>query len=76
MKSLLTALGILFIIAGGLSLGYQGFTYTKKEDVAQIGSLRITADTEKTISLPPLFGGAAIVIGLVLIVVGRNGKNQ
>ena len=72
MKSMLTLVGILFIIMGGLSLAYQGFTYTKKEQVAQIGNLQITADTEKKVYFPPILGGLGIAVGLVLVVIGRK----
>lgn len=76
MRSSLTLIGILFIIFGGLSLAYQGFSYTKQEKVAQIGSMQVTADTEKTIHFPPILGGLAIVAGLVLAVVGRGGNGK
>ena len=72
MKSMLTLVGILFIIMGGLSLAYQGFTYTKKEQVAHIGNLQITADTEKKVYFPPILGGLGIAVGLVLVVIGRK----
>lgn len=71
MKSLVL-FGIILIIAGIVALGYQGFTYTKREPIVQIGDLKVTADTEKTVYLPPYLGGAAIVAGIVLVVVGRK----
>lgn len=75
MKSVTSIIGIILILLGIISLGYQGFTYTQREKVAQIGSLQITADTEKTVYLPPVLGGAALVVGIVLVVVGRKGGN-
>jgi len=75
MKSL-TLIGILFIIIGGLSLAYQGFTYTQKEQVAQVGSLQVTADTQKTVYFPPILGGLGIAVGLVLVVIGRKNGGQ
>lgn len=76
MRSSLTLVGILFIILGGLSLAYQGFTYTQREQVASVGSLQVTADTKHTVYLPPLLGGLAVVAGLVLVVAGRSGGNK
>ena len=74
MKSL-TMLGILLIVLGGLSLAYQGFTYTQKEKVAQIGSLQVTSDTRHTVYFPPILGGLGVVAGIILVVVGsKNGK--
>lgn len=72
MKSILSILGILFIIAGILTLGYQSFSYTKQEKIAQIGDIKLTADTQKTVYFPPLLGGLSIVAGIVLVIVGRK----
>lgn len=75
MKSVTSIIGIILIVLGLISLGYQGFTYTQREKVAQIGSLQITADTERTVYLPPVLGGAALIAGIILVVVGRKGGN-
>ncbi len=72
MKGITSTLGILLIILGVITLVYQGITYTKHETVAQIGDLKVTADTEKTIHFPPLLGGLSLVAGIVLVVVGRK----
>jgi len=74
MKSITNLLGILLILFGIITLAYQGFTYTKKEKVAEIGSIQITADTEKTVYFPPLVGGACLIAGIVLVIVGRKSK--
>lgn len=75
MKSVTSIIGIILILLGVVALGYQGFTYTQREKVAQIGSLQITADTEKTVYLPPVLGGVALIAGIILVVVGRKGGN-
>lgn len=72
MKSITSIVGIVLIIFGIVILGYQGFTYTQREQIAQIGELKITADTEKTVYFPPIVGGLALVAGIVLVVVGRK----
>ncbi len=72
MKSLLSIVGILLIIVGITSLAYQGFSYTKREKVLQIGDLEVTADTQKTVYFPPVLGGLSLVAGIVLVVVGRK----
>lgn len=71
MRSLTNLVGILLIIFGIVILGYQGFTYTKREKVAQIGDLQVTADTQKTVYFPPIIGGASIVVGVILVLIGR-----
>ena len=72
MKLSTTMLGIIFIIAGVLIFAYQGFTYTQNQNVAQIGDLKVTAATQKTVDLPPILGGLAVAAGLVLVVLGRR----
>ncbi|MBX9585714.1 MAG: DUF3185 domain-containing protein [Gammaproteobacteria bacterium] len=72
MKGILSILGVVLLLAGIVTLTYQGFTYTKQEKVAQIGDVTITAEHPKTVYFPPILGGLCIVAGLVLVVVGRK----
>jgi hypothetical protein len=76
MKAITNLVGILLIILGLISLGYNGFTYNKQEDVAKIGSLKVTANEQKTVFLPPLFGGVALVAGIALVIIGRMGSKN
>ncbi len=72
MKSITTMLGIILILTGIATLVYQGFTYTKHEQIAQIGDIQVTANTQKTVYFPPILGGVCFVAGIVLVVVGRK----
>ena len=72
MRSITNLLGIILIIFGIVSLAYMGFTYTTREKVAQIGSVQVTADTQKTVSIPPALGGLSLVAGIVLVVIGTR----
>jgi hypothetical protein len=65
-----TLLGIVLIVLGALALAYQGFTYTTREKVVDLGPLKITADKEKSIPLPPILGALALAGGIVLVFVG------
>lgn len=65
-------IAILLIVVGVLVLGYQGFTYTSRDKVAQIGSVEVSADTQKTVYFPPIVGGLCLVAGVVLMLVGRK----
>lgn len=65
--------GIVLVVVGVLALAYGGFTYTTREKIVDIGPIEATAEKEETVPLPPLVGGAALVGGLVLLVVaGRK----
>jgi hypothetical protein len=65
-------IGILLIVLGVAALAYQGFTYTTRETVIDIGPIKATADREKTVPLPPLVGIAVLAGGIVLLVVGSR----
>jgi len=49
-------LGVLLIVVGIAALVYQGFTYTSRETVLNIGPIHATADRDKTVYLPPVIG--------------------
>lgn len=74
MKPIINIVGIVMIIFGMVTLAYQGFTYTKQEKIAEIGSLKITADTEKTVQFPPILSGLCLVGGIVLVVINKKSK--
>jgi len=63
-------LGIILLVVGGLALAYQGFTYTTREKVIDVGPVHVTAEREKTIPLQPLIGALALGSGLVLMLAG------
>jgi uncharacterized membrane protein YidH (DUF202 family) len=64
--------GTILIILGVLALVYQGIQYTTREKIIDIGSIKLSADTKKTIPLPPIVGGVAIVAGVALILMDRK----
>jgi uncharacterized membrane protein len=68
----ITVVGIALIVLGIVAFAYQGITYTSREKIIDIGPIQATADTQKTIPLPPLLGGLALVGGIVLVVVGAK----
>jgi hypothetical protein len=59
--------GIVLVVLGALALGYGGFTYVQRENVVDAGPVQITADRQKTVWIPPVVGGIAVVTGLMLI---------
>jgi len=67
-----TIVGILLIILGVVALAYQGINYTTKDKVVDLGPLKVEAQHEKTIPLPPIVGVAALVGGVVLIAVSAR----
>jgi hypothetical protein len=64
--------GIVLIVLGVLALAYQGFTYTTRETVIDIGPITATADRERTFPLPPIIGIVAIAGGVALMFGGSR----
>jgi len=63
-------LGIILIVLGLGALAYQGFTYTTRETVVDVGPIHATAERQKTVPLPPVLGITAVVGGVALLIVG------
>ena len=65
-------LAIILIALGIFAFGYEGLNYTTREKVVDIGPLKVTTEKTRTLPLPPLVGGIALVSGIVLLVVGSK----
>ena len=64
--------GVILIVLGAVALAYQGITYTTKEEIVDIGPIEASKETEKTIPISPILGGAALVGGVLLVVYGAR----
>lgn len=71
MKST-AVIGVVLVVLGILALVYQSITYTTHKKVIDIGPIQATTKAEKTIPLPPIVGGLALIGGIVLIVAGNK----
>ena len=69
MKSTSTA-AIILIVLGVVALAYQGISYTSRETVIDLGPIHATAERQRTLPLPPIFGIAAVAAGVVLLMTG------
>ena len=67
-----TLIGIILIVLGIVAFAYQGITYTTREKVVDLGPIQVTSETTKTLPLPPILGGIALVGGIVVLVVGNK----
>jgi hypothetical protein len=65
-------LGALLIVFGLVALVYQGFTYTRREKVIDLGPIHATAERERTVPLPPVVGIVAVAAGVALVVAGMR----
>jgi len=64
--------GIILIVFGAIALAYQGISYTTHKKVLDLGPIQATKEEHRTIPLPPIVGGVALVVGAVLIFAGEK----
>ena len=77
MPKPMTLAGLVLLALGLVALVYQGFTYTTRETVIDIGPIHATAEREKTVPLPPVLGIVAVAGGVALMVAGaRKGSSS
>ena len=62
--------GIALIVAGALALAYGGFSFTKETHKAEIGPIKLSVKEKESVNVPQWAGIAAILAGVVLLVVG------
>jgi len=60
---------LALIIAGVLGLAYGGFTYTKDTHETKIGPIELSVKDEERVNIPVWAGAAAIIAGVLLLVV-------
>ena len=70
MRQLVIA-GVVLVGLGAF-LFFRGGSFTTKHDVLQVGDVKVSADEKQ--SIPPWLGGAAMVVGVALIVVAGAQK--
>lgn len=66
----ISIIGVLLIVAGIAALVLGEVSFTKRETVLQVGDAQINAETKDTYPIPAVAGIAAVVAGVVLVVVG------
>lgn len=63
-------MAIVLIIAGGIGLVYQQFSYTRETTQAKIGPLELSVKEKEIVNVPLWVSLGAIGIGVVLLVAG------
>lgn len=62
--------GILLILLGIFGLAYNRIIYKTEETIAKVGPFTATAEKDKSIPLPPILGGLALIAGVGLVAAG------
>lgn len=74
MKSITDIFGVALVILGILALSYQGYHYTKQEELAKIGDVKLTTETQKNVYFPPYLGDISMAAGILVLAIGRFKK--
>lgn len=69
-----TLVGLILIIAGAIGLFWGGITYTRQREVARLGPVQVTATEHRSIPIPPILGGIALIAGAALIVAVKRAR--
>ena len=59
----------VLVIVGLVSLLLGGLRWTENKTVIDVGPVKATAEEHKTLPIPPVVGGLALVGGIVLFVI-------
>jgi hypothetical protein len=65
-------LGLILIVLGVLALIYQGFSYTTRKKVLDVGPIQATKEEHHSVPLPPILGALALIGGVVILVSDRK----
>jgi hypothetical protein len=68
LKLPLIIIGVILISVGLVSFAYQGITYTSRETVLDLGSIKATAEKLHTIPVPPILGGLELAGGVTSLI--------
>lgn len=66
--------GIIMIVAGAGLLAYGGFTTTKRENIIDVGPIKVQADVKESHRVPPVLAWALLGGGVVVLILGMKKK--
>jgi len=67
-------IGAIVALLGLLALAQPVFTTNQEKNVATFGDIKIQANEQTSHAIPPILGGAALIVGLVLVAGGLYQK--
>ncbi|MHB0956853.1 MAG: hypothetical protein ACYC6N_00900 [Pirellulaceae bacterium] len=68
----LIVVGVILVVLGTVALAVPSFTYFTTERAADLGFFKIDISRPHTVILNPIAGAAALVAGIVLLIMGRR----
>lgn len=71
----LRTIGIILIVLGIVGFAVQRVSFTQRETALEVGPIEVTTTQERSIPIPDIAAGAAVVVGLILVVTGSGKRN-
>lgn len=75
MRNLLLIAGAVLVVLSAIALVNQGFSYTREEQIIDVGPIQATAETRETMEIPLALSLGGLAVGVVLIVGGVRQKS-
>jgi len=73
MRSL-TTIGVILAILGILGFIIPRVTFTEERTALEVGPVEVTTTQERSIPIPDIAAGAAVVVGVILVVMGASNR--
>lgn len=69
-----TIIGIVLILLGIIGFAVGGFSFTHEKKDVDLGPLQVSHEQKKTVPIPPILSGIALVGGIALVAVGARSR--
>ena len=60
--------GLVLVTFGVVALLWAGVFWTDRDTVIDAGPIQVTTDEQEGVQIPPVLGGAALLAGILLVV--------
>ena len=69
-------IGIILLVLGILGFTVQRVSFLRTREVLDVGPVSVETTERKTVPIPDIAAGAAVVAGIVLIIVGAGSSSN
>jgi len=70
----LVLVGVILIVLGVAGFVVKRVTYTSNTSKVDLGPVELTASEKRTVDIPDIASGIAVVAGIVLVVAGSRSR--
>lgn len=66
--------GVILILLGILGFIFPRITFTEAVPILGIGPLQVQAEQERSVAIPDIAAGAAVIAGIALVIAGARSR--